>query len=307
MQRALISLSALSLAALPALAETRDYPADTFTRLDVSEAIMVVFETGSDTRVTVDQAEGDFSDIQIETRDDTLWIDRKSAGRGWRSNLSTDFDKGILRAKVNGKRVPSYTVRITAPSLAAIDVSRSAMVTASGLASDNLDLAASSSADLSVSGRAGRVDIDASSSADIDAENLEATRLTIDAASSSDVKARAISADQVRISASSSADVELDLQQTGEVYLEASSSADLELSGTCERIELVASSSADIEGRDLTCNSADIKASSGADITLSVTDSVKASASSGGDITIRGNPADRDVRESSGGDISIKS
>ena len=306
MQRALISLSALAIAALPALADTKNYAVGDFTKLDVSEAILVIYDNGPSSSVTVEQSNGDFSDINIETDGDTLLIDRISVGSGWRSNISTDFRNGELRAKVNGKKVPSYTVRISSPAISGIDVSRSARTTANSINADALDLKASSSADLIISGRANSVRIDASSSSDIEAERLVANRLSIDASSSADVEARAETDQQIRIAASSSADVELNLSGGADIELEASSSADLELDGTCDHIVITASSSADVEGRELICASAKVKASSSADVNLSVTDTVEASASSGGDINIFGNPAQRDVRESSGGDVSFR-
>ena len=307
MQRALISLSALAIAALPALAETKDYTVGNFSELDISEAIQVIYENAPTTTVTVEQSGGDFSDINIETKGDTLLIDRKSVGKGWRSNISTDFRNGELRAKVNGKKVPSYTVRISSPIVSGIDVSRSARITANAIDADTLDLKASSSADLIISGRVNTLSIDASSSSDVEAEDLIANRLMIDASSSADVEAHAATDKQVRIAASSSSDVELDLSGGADVELEASSSADIELDGSCGHITITASSSADIEGREFTCASAKVKASSSADVNLSVTDTVEASASSGGDINIYGSPAQRDVRESSGGDVSFRS
>ncbi|MEQ3650800.1 DUF2807 domain-containing protein [Hyphomonas sp.] len=307
MKRALISLSALSIAALPALAETQDFQVDSFSKLDVSDAIQVIYETAPNTSVVAEQADGDFSDIQIETRNGELFIDRKSLGHGWNSNVSTDLKNGVLIAKVNGKRVPPYLVRVTSPTLSAIDTSRSSIVRASNIDADTLELEASSSSDLSVSGRATSVDIDASSSADVDAQDLVAGSLSVGASSSADVTAKAVSEQPVRISASSSADVEIELAGNSQIDLTASSSADVVLSGTCDRIVVEASSSADVEAKNLSCKSARVKASSSADVTLEVTESVNATASSGGDINIYGNPAQRDVRESSGGDISIKS
>ena len=61
MKRALISLSALSIAALPALAETQDFQVDSFSKLDVSDAIQVIYETAPNTSVVAEQADGDFS------------------------------------------------------------------------------------------------------------------------------------------------------------------------------------------------------------------------------------------------------
>ena len=80
MKPALISLSALSIAALPALAETKDFPVGSFSSIDVNGGIKVLYETGAETTVIVEQAEGDFSDISIETDDGELQIGRESLG-----------------------------------------------------------------------------------------------------------------------------------------------------------------------------------------------------------------------------------
>ncbi|HBN94318.1 MAG TPA: hypothetical protein DEB28_16880, partial [Hyphomonas sp.] len=96
MKRALISLSALSIAALPALAETKDFPVGSFSNIDVNGGIKVLYETGAETTVIVEQAEGDFSDISIETDDGELQIGRESLGflKSLRANLHVDLVEG---------------------------------------------------------------------------------------------------------------------------------------------------------------------------------------------------------------------
>ena len=115
MKRALISLSALSIATLPALAETQDFQVDSFSSIDVNGGIKVLYEPGAETSVIVEQAEGDFSDISIKSDDGELQISRESLGflKSLRANLNVDLVDGDLRVKVNGKRKPSYTVNWT--------------------------------------------------------------------------------------------------------------------------------------------------------------------------------------------------
>ena len=309
MKRALISLSALSIAALPALAETKDFPVGSFSSIDVKGGIKVLYETGAETTVIVEQAEGDFSDISIETDDGELQIGRESLGflKSLRANLHVDLVEGNLRVKVNGKRKPSYTVIVTSPSISELDVAQSSILEASGIDAGEIELDASSSAKLIVSGRAASADMDASSSSSIDASDFIVGAITIEATSSADVIAHAVTNSRARIDASSSSDVKLVLESTADIDVDASSSTDIVLTGTCDEITVDASSSADVEAKDLLCKSAEIDASSSADVSVSVTEALEAKASSGADINVHGAPTQVDITESSGGDISIKS
>ena len=309
MKRALISLSALSIATLPALAETQDFQVDSFSSIDVNGGIKVLYEPGAETSVIVEQAEGDFSDISIESDDGELQISRESLGflKSLRANLNVDLVDGDLRVKVNGKRKPSYTVIVTSPSISELDVAQSSILEASGIDAGEIELDSSSSGKLIVSGRAASADMDASSSSSIDASDFIAGAISIEATSSADVIAHAVTDSRARIDASSSSDVRLVLESTADVDVDASSSTDVVLSGTCDEITVDASSSADVEAKDLLCNSAEIEASSSADVSVSVTEALEAKASSGADINVYGAPTQVDINESSGGDISIKS
>jgi Putative auto-transporter adhesin, head GIN domain len=309
MKYALISLSALSLATLPAVAETQAFQVDPFSGIDVKGGIKVFYETGPETSVIVEQADGDFSDIRIKTDDGELEIGRDSLGflKSLRTNLSVDLVEGDLKVKVNGKQVPSYTVRVISPSISELDVAQSSILTASGLDSDEIELDASSSAKLIVTGRAASAELDASSSSLIDASGLLAGAIEIEATSSADVKARAVTASRAEIQASSSSDVELQVESTSDVDVDASSSADVVLIGTCNKITVDASSSAGVKAGELACKSADVEASSSSDVVVNASEALEASVSSGGDIEVLGAPTQTDVRKSSGGNISIKS
>jgi hypothetical protein len=88
-----------------------------------------------------------------------------------------------------------------------------------------------------------------------------------------------------------------------DVRISASSGADIELSGTCGRLDVDASSGADIETSDLRCNTVEAEASSGADVDVFASASANGDASSGGDITVHGNPPQLNKHESSGGNV----
>ncbi len=127
----------------------------------------------------------------------------------------------------------------------------------------------------------------------------------VSASSGADVRATGIKSDQLDLEASSGADVKLTGATLGAVRAGASSGASIDLSGTCTSIDAEASSGSGIDAGDLVCATATAGASSGADIAVHATQSVKAEASSGGDVDIEGNPAQTDFNSSSGGDISL--
>lgn len=307
MTRSAMPLFALGAILAPlAGADTKSYPAGDFTRIDTRGVIDVVFETGPIASIHVDEENGDFSDIYIAQSGDTLEIGRHSLreGFGWSRNVSIKSNNGRKVVKVNGKRVPAYTVRVIAPALADASVSNSSSLTATGLDSPTFSGSVSSRSDLILSGTAGDVELRASSSADLDASNLEAHALKLDVSSSADALAL-VREGPLDVDVSSSADVTVTAISATKVAVDASSSADVELSGTCQALEISASSSADVQAQDLKCATGDIRASSGADVSAFLNDSVEAKSASGADISVAGNPPSRKMSKSSGGDIEI--
>ena len=114
-----------------------------------------------------------------------------------------------------------------------------------------------------------------------------------------------VSGDELTVKASSSGDVSVEVD-VDNLSASASSSGDIEISGSANEAKLMASSSGDVLGDDLEVNHADVSASSSGDVELTVRESIKARASSGGDITYRGNPKTKDIKRSSGGDVHGK-
>lgn len=126
----------------------------------------------------------------------------------------------------------------------------------------------------------------------------------LDASAGSDVDATgALNLSSIKIQTSSGSDLTLQLNAE-EVRLSTSSGSDAELSGKARVFVVSASSGSDVDAASFEVKDCKASVSSGSDIDLFVTDKLEASASSGGDITYRGNPAQKDINESSGGDVT---
>lgn len=125
----------------------------------------------------------------------------------------------------------------------------------------------------------------------------------LDASSGSDVESEnTLKGEILKISGSSGSDIKLQVHYKN-LTLNTSSGSDAELRGKVKNLELSASSGSDIDASDLEAVNCQASASSGSDISLTVSEELKANASSGGDIVYHGNPQVRDIDESSGGDV----
>jgi len=90
------------------------------------------------------------------------------------------------------------------------------------------------------------------------------------------------------------------------MVLDASSGASMDVSGKCGRLSADASSGSNIDADDLICQEVTADVSSGASIDVHATEKFTGDASSGGSITARGNPAETDSNESSGGSVRVR-
>lgn len=125
----------------------------------------------------------------------------------------------------------------------------------------------------------------------------------LDASAGSDVVAVSpIKVDNIRIDASSGSDVKLEVSAS-EMRVSSSSGSDITLKGSTNKLEVDASSGSDINAGELTSKDCDASVSSGSDIKVIATETLKANASSGGDISYSGNPKTKDINKSSGGDV----
>jgi hypothetical protein len=68
-------------------------------------------------------------------------------------------------------------------------------------------------------------------------------------------------------------------------------------------MQVSASTGSDIDASGLETKKCNASTSSGSDIRINVTEELDANASTGGDISYSGNPAQKNINESSGGDV----
>lgn len=125
----------------------------------------------------------------------------------------------------------------------------------------------------------------------------------LQASAGSDVVSQGVlNLDKLDVNASSGSDIELELNAS-EVSAESSSGSDISLKGKGLSIRANASSGSEINAGDFQAKRCHADVSSGSDIRVYVTEELDANASSGGDIGYAGNPAHKDINESSGGDV----
>jgi hypothetical protein len=126
------------------------------------------------------------------------------------------------------------------------------------------------------------------------------------ASGGSDVNSESVlKLDNLDLDVSSGSDVKLELD-ANELRVESSSGSDVSLNGKALVAEVSASSGSDITASDLEIKKCSARASSGSDIGIKVTEELTADASSGSDISYSGNPKVKNIKESSGGDVTQK-
>ncbi|MEL6259082.1 MAG: DUF2807 domain-containing protein [Pseudomonadota bacterium] len=275
----LIGAASAALFAAPAFGDTQTFDLDGFSKIKAERAVNVVFEQG-DYSVVAETAGDDFSQLKITIDGDVLVVSRPGK---WR-DVSIRDRGGEKVIKVNGKRVPTYTVRVSAPMVDGLSASTSSDLEAFNLDVADLEAKASSSGDVTLSGRC--------------------MTLTAKASSSGDVIGESLTCNTAVVSASSSGDVMLQVDG-GDVVAKAASSGDVLLKGTCANLTAQASSSGDVEAEGLVCANGSLKASSSGDIIVGITERATATASSSGDIEILGSSAIVNATESSGGDVTV--
>lgn len=91
------------------------------------------------------------------------------------------------------------------------------------------------------------------------------------------------------------------------LVVDLSSGAFAEVAGLCENCVVDLSSGANLDAKDLICDDARIDVSSGGHGVISVNNSLIADASSGGHVSVYGNPTRVNIDKSSGGRIKLKS
>lgn len=136
--------------------------------------------------------------------------------------------------------------------------------------------------------------------------SLSANNLSeITATSGSDVYSKTpLQADNIKVTVNSGADIKLELHASN-LKCSASSGSDLKLTGSAATAVVSASSGSDIQMKGMTVKVAEASASSGSGINMYVTEEISAKASSGADVSVKGNPKIVSKKKSLGGDVRV--
>ncbi len=307
MKKTLTALATITLLLAPgAFAEGKNFEAGAFSNVKVNGVMDVVYTPAPQVKVTVETPGGDFSDALIETDGDTLVVTRKSLKKknkffSWGGTVNVSKDNETV--KVNGKRVPRYTVFVSGPDLEGVQVSQSSSFKSTKIDSPDLSVSASSSGEVELAGVSGETRLSASSSGEINAKGLEAKILRVSVSSSGEASGTVTGTGETVVEASSSGEATVYSKAAATFTVDASSGGSAELSGACKSIEISASSGASVEADALRCDAAEVGVSSGADVDAYSTGLADGRASSGGSVKFSGKPSAQNSKESSGGSV----
>ncbi len=308
MQRSSFLLALAISGVASAAAQGQAYDVGPFERIEADAGIRVIYRPAESTSARVEAEGNDYSDIRFETKGSTLVISRESTSRrGWfglrNSSINVSDDGAVVR--VNGRKVPAYTVHLAGPALSGADARRSARIEASGIQSAAFEATASSSGRLALSGQTSHAEFQASSGAGVDAGSLEAGTAKLEASSGASLIALLTGEGDNQATASSSARISWRSAAPANFSISASSGARIEAEGACASLMVTASSSATVKAADLACERVTANASSSGDVDAFARHSATAVASSGSRIELSGNPGEREIARSSGGNITF--
>jgi hypothetical protein len=165
----------------PRTSQTRDL--DGFTRVDNDSSVDLELHVGEPQHVRVRAGEKVIDDVRTTVRDGTLHVSFDHRGFGG--------DDVVVEASV--------------PRLTAIDASGSGDVDADGIDADALDVSSEGSADISLTGATGRLELELEGSGDADLERLQAREARVSVSGSGDADVRA--GDRLDVSVEGSGDV----------------------------------------------------------------------------------------------------
>lgn len=129
---------------------------------------------------------------------------------------------------------------------------------------------------------------------------------SVEASGGSDVIGEeTLRSDEFYVKASGGSDVRLSVHTH---YLEAnvSGGADFIVNGTADVVRLSASGGSDIKASNLQAQRGVVKVSGGADANVFITDEIDISASGGADVSVKGNPQIRNVKNDVSSDVTIR-
>ena len=229
MRKSIIALSLAAAWTAAANAETKTFDVDGFDKIQVSSGLDVYFEAGEDTSVSAEQRDGNWDDLEVSVRGDTLVLKRpRRSGFSW------------------GRR-PSYSITVSAPIVSELSVHAGSDVEGKGMSGETVIISTSSGSEAEVEDiEAENVELEASSGSDL---TVSGTCLNVEAKSSSgaDIEADELICETAKASASSGSDIEL--FASVRLVASASSGADIDVEGspTDVNVEKSSGGSVDVE------------------------------------------------------------
>lgn len=126
----------------------------------------------------------------------------------------------------------------------------------------------------------------------------------LDSSAGSDVKTEGVfKTEEFTLEVSSGSDVDFHVDAS-KVRINTSSGSDAKVKGTTGMLTASSSSGSDLDASELKARVVEVSASSGSDASVYASEKLNARASSGADISYYGNPTQKNIDESSGGDVS---
>lgn len=218
MKRLLVLTAAAGALAIAANADTRTYDVGSFTELDTSRGVKVVYKAGETQSIRAETEQGDLDKLKIEVDGDRLIVSRHNNGLFNRSN-----------------RRDRFTVYITSPAISAIEASSGSSVDAEGLAGEDVSLSVSSGSRVDAKQvQATNVTAGSSSGASLDIAG-ECQALEAKSSSGSSIEADRLACLQVEASASSGSSIEA--HASLKAFGKASSGASVEIEGGAEEVD----------------------------------------------------------------------
>jgi hypothetical protein len=128
----------------------------------------------------------------------------------------------------------------------------------------------------------------------------------LEAGSGSRIKTETkVQAGELKVSVSSGSSIKAELECSN-LEVRSSSGSSGTISGSATSFTAEGSSGSSLNASDLKAEKGDVSVSSGSSMSVQVTKEIRAHASSGGHISVTGNPSVRDTDSSSGGSVHFK-
>jgi hypothetical protein len=189
----LVAATAAAVLAAPALAETKTYSFNAFTKLDIAAGYEVVFTQSPNRSITVDSS--DFSKVTVEQSGDTLKI-----GRPKDTNLKGRRDPDIVR--ISGPELKAAElnagVKFSADNVntgdLVLDVNAGVEARFRNLKAQTIRLDANAGVKIDLDGTCTKLTIEASAGVEIDAKDLKCREARVDAEVGSQVRVHATDA-----------------------------------------------------------------------------------------------------------------